>query len=107
MVRVDGSKAPPNFKVPPAKTRLPVLPPILSNASICSTPSLIVVFLAPPPAVLATERTKVPRPDLVISAVDVSEELIVAVTVPPTTAEVGFWTKTTYSLEPPTVMPPS
>lgn len=28
-------------------------------------------------------------------------------TVPPATAEVGFWTKTTYSLVEPTVMPPS
>ena len=107
MVREEGSKAPPNFKVPPAKTRPPVAPPILSNASICRTPSLSVVFLVMPPAVLATERTRVPRPDFVISAVEVSEEPIVAVTVPPTTAEVGFWTKTTYSFVAPTVMPPS
>ena len=107
MVRVEGSKTPPNFRVPPAKTSSPVVPPILSRASICRTPSLSVVFLVFPPAVLATERTKVPRPDFVMSAVEVSAEPMVAVTEPPATAEVGFWTKTTYSFVAPTVMPPS
>lgn len=72
MVRVDGSKTPPNFKVPPAKTSPPVVPPILSKASICKAPSLRVVFLVLPPAVLAMESTKTPRPDLVMSAVLVS-----------------------------------
>ena len=107
MVRVEGSKTPPNFKVPPAKTRPPVAPPIWSNASICSTPSLIVVRRAPPPAVLATESTKVPRPDLVMSAEDVSAEVIVAVSVFEVLAESGLTTWITYSGAAPAVTIPS
>ena len=67
----------------------------------------MVVFRAPPPAVLATERTRVPRPDFVRSAVEVSGEPIVAVTTPVSAAPEGFWTKTTYSLVEPTATPAS
>ena len=100
--RVERSPAKPGWSrsVPPTKLRTPVEPPILSRLLIWRTPSLTVVVLLPPPAVLMPESTRVPRPDLVRSASVPSGADTSAVRRGVKADDPGFITWKTYSVVP-------
>ena len=110
-VRVERSvwaNASASCSVPPANTRLPVVPPMLSSVEIRRMPSLIVVcFVGPPPATLVAVSTRVPRPDFVRFALVDSGESMIAVSFGEMAVEVGLTTVMTYSVAPRAPVPSS
>ena len=106
--RCERSSAKPGCrrKVPPARTTLPVAPPMLSRSLMASTPSLTVVLQrasgeavrTPPPAVFVPESTSVPRPDLVRLPAEVRSEAMTAVRRGEMADEPGLMTWKRYSL---------